>query len=443
MQKPKIVTSELPGPKAQKLIKKDRKYISPSYTRSYGAVIDHGKGMWLWDVDGNMFLDFNAGVAVCATGHCHPQVVKAIQDQAEELIHISGTDYYYPQQVKLAEKLAEIVPGAKNKRSFLTNSGAEAVETAFKLSRYKTKRPYVIAFLNSFHGRTMGALTLTGSKRIQKKGFGPLVPCVVHVPYGYCYRCFLNLEYPACKFACVKYIEDEIFRTVTPPEEVAAVFVEPIQGEGGYIVPPPGYLQELRQLCSKYGIFLVADEVQSGMGRTGKMFAIEHWETKADIYCLAKGIASGMPLGAAVAQASVMDWAPGAHANTFGGNPLACVAALATIKLLENGLVENAEKVGSLMLKRLEDMQNKYDFIGDTRGKGLMLGVELVEDPVSKKPLHDKRDGVIMECFRRGLILQGCGVSTVRFSPPLIVTPEEAQTALDIFERALKKVFRL
>lgn len=443
MQKPKIITTELPGPKAQKLIKKDKKYISPSYTRSYGAVIAHGKGAWVWDVDGNQFLDFNAGVAVCITGHCHPQVVKAIQDQAEGLIHISGTDYYYPQQIRLAEKLAEIVPGAGNKRTFFTNSGAEAVETAFKLARYKTKRLYAIAFLNSFHGRTMGALTLTGSKRIQKRGFGPLVPCVVHTPYGYCYRCFLNLEYPACKFACVHYIEDEIFRTVTPPEEVCAIFAEPIQGEGGYVVPPPGYFQELRLLCDKYGILLVADEVQSGMGRTGKMFAIEHWETKADIYCLAKGIASGVPLGAAVASASLMDWESGAHANTFGGNPLACVASLATIKLLENGLIANAEKVGGLMIKRLEDMQNKYDFIGDTRGKGLMIGVELVEDPVTKRPLHDKRNGVVHECFHRGLILQGCGVSSVRFSPALIVTEEEAQTALDIFERALKKVFRL
>lgn len=434
---------ELPGDKAKEIIKRDKRFLSSSYTRSYPAVIEKGAGCWVWDVDGNKFLDFNAGLAVCTTGHCHPEVVKAITEQAQKLLHISGTDYYQPMQVRLAEKLAEIVPGGMNKRVFLSNSGAETVEAAFKLARYAKKRSYVIAFYNGFHGRTMGALSLTCSKSVQKKGFGTLIAGVIHIPFGYCYRCSFNLEYPSCEFACIRYIEDEIFRAKVPGEEVAAVFAEPIQGEGGYVIPPPGYFQKLKKLCDKYGILFVMDEVQSGMGRTGRMLAIEHWGVKADIYCLAKGIASGLPLGATVASRSIMDWPPGAHASTFGGNPISCVASLATIKLLENGLIENAEKMGGFLLKRLKELESKYDFIGDVRGKGLMIGIELVKDKKTKEPVPGKKTGVIVEAFKRGLILQGCGVTTVRFSPPLIVTRKEAELALDIFEQAIKRVFKV
>lgn len=441
MLKPKIITS-LPGPKAQKILRKDRKFISPSYTRSYPAVIESGEGCWVWDVDGNKFLDFNAGIAVCSTGHCHPEVVEAIKKQAERLIHMSGTDYYYPLQAQLAEKLVEIIPGGMNKRAFLANSGTEAVEGAFKLARYATKRKYAIAFLGSFHGRTMGALSLTGSKVTQKQWFGPLIAGVYHVPYAYCYRCAYNLEYPGCDFACIRYIEEQLFRKVLPAEEVCAIFMEPIQGEGGYIVPPPGYFQRLKELTQKYRILLIDDEIQAGMGRSGKMFGIEHWDTMADIYCVAKGIASGMPVGAFIANAGLMNWPSGAHASTFGGNPVCCSAALATIKLLENGLVENAQKVGAVIMKRLETLQAKYEFIGDIRGKGLMIGMELVEDSISKKPLTEKRNGIIYKCFEKGLLMQGCGNTSIRFSPPLIITEEEASTGLDIFESALKSVLR-
>jgi len=441
MQKPKIITS-LPGPKAQKILRKDKKFISPSYTRSYPAVIESGEGCWVWDVDGNKFLDFNAGIAVCSTGHCHPEVVEAIKKQVEKLIHISGTDYYYPLQTQLAEKLAEITPGGMNKRTFFANSGAETIEGAFKLARYMTKRKYAIAFLGSFHGRTMGALSLTGSKVTQKQGFGPLIAGVHHIPYPYCYRCAYNLEYPGCDFACIKYIEEQLFKKIVPPEEVCGIFIEPIQGEGGYVVPPPGYFPRLRELADKYKILIIADEVQSGMGRTGKMFAMEHYDTMADIYCVAKGIASGMPLGAFIANAGLMSWPSGAHASTFGGNPVCCSAAMVTIKLLENGLVENSQKVGAAIMKRLETLQAKYEFIGDVRGKGLMIGMELVEDSITKSPATEKRNSIIYKCFEKGLLMQGCGVTAIRFSPSLIITEEEAHTGLDIFESAMKSVFR-
>jgi 4-aminobutyrate aminotransferase len=355
---------------------------------------------------------------------------------------MSGTDYYYPLQTQLAEKLAEITPGGMNKRVFFANSGTETVEGAFKLARYMTKRKCAIAFLGSFHGRTLGALSLTGSKVSQKQGFGPLLSGIFHVPYAYCYRCAYNLEYPGCDFACIKYIEDQLFKKVLPPNEVCAIFIEPIQGEGGYVVPPPGYFQKLKELMQKYGILMIADEVQSGMGRSGKMFAMEHWDTMADVYCIAKGIASGMPLGAFIASSSLMSWPPGAHASTFGGNPVCCAAALATIKLLENGLVENAQKVGAVIMKRLETLQAKYEFIGDVRGKGLMIGMELVEDSITKAPATEKRNSVIYKCFEKGLLMQGCGATAIRFSPSLMITEEEVHTGLDIFESAIKSVFK-
>jgi 4-aminobutyrate aminotransferase len=441
IKRPKINTA-LPGPKARELLRKDAKYISPSYTRSYPAVIENAKGTWVTDVDGNVFLDFSSGIGVVATGHCHPEVVEAIKTQASKLIHMSGTDFYYPNQTALAEKLAEIVPGAQNKKVFFGNSGAEAVECAMKLSRYNKRRPRYIAFFGAFHGRTFGALSLTGSKAAQRKFFAPLVSSVTHVPYAYCYRCPFHLEYPSCGIECVKYIDNFILKKTVPAEEVAAIFVEPIQGEGGYITPPKGWLPALRELCDRNDILLVDDEVQAGMGRTGRMFAIEHYETKADIYCIAKGIASGMPLGACVASSGIMDWPPGSHASTFGGNPVCCAAAVKTIELLEHGLIENAARLGEIALQRLNGLANHYEFIGDIRGKGLMLGIELVADRVSKEPVKDKRDAVVYEAFKNGLLILGAGETTVRLIPPLVVNEEELQTGLDIFEKALKKTFK-
>jgi 4-aminobutyrate aminotransferase len=436
MQRPKVA-KKFPGPKAQKILRLDRRFISPSYTRSYPAVIERGEGCWVWDVDGNKFLDFNAGIAVCATGHCHPVVVEAISKQAKRLIHMSGTDYYYPQQVQLAQKLVEITPGDYKKKVFFCNSGAESVEAAVKLARHVQVRPYFIAFYGAFHGRTLGALSLTASKSVQKSRFGPLLSGIFHVPYAYCYRCAYNLEYPSCEFACVKYIENQVFRTVAPPDEVAAIVVEPIQGEGGYVVPPPGYHQRLRELCDKYGILLIADEVQSGIGRTGKMMAIEHWDTDADIYCLAKGMGSGMPIGAIVTKASLMHWREGTHASTFGGNPVCAASALATIRLVQESLCENARKMGEFFIKRLETMQAKHDCIGDVRGKGLMVGAEIVQSSINKQPNPEKRNAIVQRAFELGLILQGCGPNTVRFAPPLTIAEEEAQVGLEIFEQAL------
>lgn len=441
MKKPRINTA-LPGPKAREILKKDTRHISPSYTRSYPAVIESGQGAWVKDVDGNVFLDFSSGIGVVATGHCHPQIITAINRQTRQLIHMSGTDFYYPKQTELAEKLAEIVPGGPNKKVFFSNSGAEAVECAMKLSRYYKRRPRFIAFSGAFHGRTFGALSLTGSKAAQRRFFAPLVPEVTHVPYAYCYRCPFHLDYPSCSLECIRYIDDFVFKKTTPPEEVAAVFVEPIQGEGGYITPPKGWLPALRALCDKYDILLVDDEVQSGMGRTGRMFAIEHYDTKADIYCIAKGIASGLPLGACVANAGIMNWPPGAHASTFGGNPVCCAAAVKTIELLEHGLIENAARLGGIALERLQTLTSHYEFIGDIRGKGLMLGIELVADRMSRAPVKDHRDAVVYEAFKNGLLLLGAGETTIRLIPPLIINEAELQMGMEILEGALKKVFK-
>jgi 4-aminobutyrate aminotransferase len=438
-----VIRTRLPGPKAKEILRRDSKYVSPSCTRPYPFVIDRGKGVWVTDIDGNTFLDFSSGIGVVATGHCHPRIIGVIKKQIEKFIHMSGTDFYYALQTELAEKLAEIVPGAKNKKTFFGNSGAEAVECAMKIARYHTRRPRFVAFINAFHGRTFGALSLTASKSVQRKYFAPLLPQVTHIPYAYCFRCPYHLSYPSCKLYCVEYIDEVIFKKVVPPEEVAALFVEPIQGEGGYIVPPKRYLSSLRRLCDKYDILMVDDEVQSGMGRTGRMFGIEHFNTKADIYCIAKGIASGLPLGACVARSGIMDWQPGAHASTFGGNPVSCAVALETIKLLERGLIENAAELGKLAMKRLDEMANKYDFIGEVRGRGLMIGIELVADKKTKEPVKDKRDAVIYEAYKQGLLLLGAGESAVRLVAPLVIKEAELQAGIDIIEKALKKVFRV
>ena len=434
---PSIMT-ELPGPEAKKVLEKDRKFVSQSYTRVYPLVVKKARGVWVEDVDSNRFLDFTSGIAVCNTGHCHPKVVEAIRRQADQLIHMSGSDFYYDLQSNLAAKLAAITPGPKEKRVFFGNSGAEAIEAALKLARYHTKRPRVLAFLGAFHGRTMGALSLTASKVIHEKGFSPLLPGVTHVPYAYCYRCpYHHQEYPGCGTGCVEWIRDDLFKRSIPPEEVAAIFVEPIQGEGGYIVPPPEFHQKLYDLAKEFGILFVVDEVQSGMGRTGRMMAIEHWGVTPDMIALAKGIASGMPLGATVSQSEVMDWVPGSHASTFGGNPISCQAALTTIELLKDGLVENASRLGDYLLSKLRDFQRRFHLIGDVRGKGLMIGIEIVKDPMTKEKAIEERSKIIQACFERGLLILGCGENVIRFCPPLIITQREADTALAIFEEVL------
>jgi 4-aminobutyrate aminotransferase len=439
MKSPQIKTP-LPGPRAKELIKLDKAFVSPSYTRSYPLVAEKGAGLWIQDVDGNVFLDFTAGIAVNATGHCHPKVVRAIEKQAKRLLHMSGTDFYYTPQIVLAEKMAGLVPGRGKKRVYFGNSGAEAVEAAFKLARWHTKRELNIAFFGAFHGRTMGALSLTASKAIQKKHYNPLVPGITHIPYAYCYRCAYNLTYPQCDMYCARWVEDTLFRTTVPPEEVAAIFVEPIQGEGGYIVPPPGFHKELHRIAKKYGILYVADEVQSGMGRTGKMFAMQHFGVAADIVAVAKGVASGMPLGATIAPAKIMDWEAGSHASTFGGNPVSCQAALATIELLENSLMENARQQGQRLLKGLGELYERFECIGDVRGKGLMVAAELVKDRQSKEPATEWRSLIIKKAFEKGLLLLGCGENSIRFSPSLTVSAGEIDLCLSIFEEALQKV---
>lgn len=439
MKAPSIKTP-LPGPKASALVEIDRAFVSPSYTRAYPLVVKEAQGMWVRDPDDNVFLDFTSGIAVCATGHCHPRVVQAIKDQADRLLHMSGTDFYYEPQILLAKKLASLAPGEGVKRTYFGNSGAEAVEAAFKLARYHTRRELNIAFFGAFHGRTMGALSLTASKTIQKKHYYPVVPGITHIPYAYCYRCPYNLRYPDCGLYCVHWVEDTLFRTTMPPEEVAAIFVEPIQGEGGYIVPPLEFHKELYRIARKYNILYVTDEVQSGMGRTGKMFAMEHFGVAPDIVALAKGIASGMPLGATLARQEIMDWEAGSHASTFGGNPVSCQAALTTIQLLEESLLANAAVQGEGMIRKLRDMQKNYECMGDVRGKGLMIGVELVKDRTTKERASEWRNKLVRRAFEKGLLLLGCGENTLRFCPPLIVTEEDVDLCLTIFEEALREV---
>jgi 4-aminobutyrate aminotransferase len=433
---PKLLTA-LPGPKARAIIERDQRVISPSYTRSYPLVAERGEGAIVLDPDGNRFLDFAAGIAVVATGHCHPKVVQAIQEQASRLIHMSGTDFYYENMVQLAERLADLVPGSVPRRVYFGNSGTEAVEAAIKLARYHTGRKQFIAFVGAFHGRTMGSLALTGSKSIQKDGFFPMMPGAHHVPYAYCYRCAYGKTPETCAVECVDAIESELFRTTLPPEEVAAIFVEPVQGEGGYVVPPRKFFDELRRLADSYGILLIFDEVQSGMGRTGKMFACEHFGAVPDVITLAKGIASGLPLGAVVAGAELMSWPPGAHASTFGGNPVAVAAALATLELLEAGLMENAARVGAHMLARLRELPGRSPIVGDVRGLGLMIGIELVRDQKTKERAVELRDSLVQMCFERGLLVLGAGPNSIRLCPPLVITKDQADFAVDTITKCL------
>jgi 4-aminobutyrate aminotransferase len=439
---PKIKTA-LPGPNAKRVLAGDDKYISPSYTRSYPLVAKSGHGIVVTDVDGNEFFDFSAGIAVTSTGHCHPEVVAAIQKQAGELIHMSGTDFYYENMVQLAERLSKIAPMPGPHRIYYGNSGAEAVEAALKLARYHTKRQNVIAFFGAFHGRTMGALSLTASKPQQKRRFAPLVPGVTHVRYPDVYRGCSGGAQDAEAFAlgCARYIEDKLFKTILPPEEVAAIFIEPVQGEGGYVVAPTPFMQELRRICDKHGILLVVDEVQSGIGRTGKWWAVEHTGVQPDIICSAKGIASGMPLGVMMSRADIMDWVPGSHASTFGGNPVCIAAALATLDVIEKeNLLKNSAEVGAHMLKRMADWPKKHRIVGDVRGRGLMIGVEIVKDQKTKEYGAELRDRVVELAFERGILFLGCGPSTVRIAPPLVVTRDEADAAVDALEESIEIV---
>jgi 4-aminobutyrate aminotransferase len=438
---PKLI-GPVPGPKAQAAVEADSRLISPSYTRSYPLVAKRGRGVRVEDVDGNEFLDFAAGIAVTSTGHCHPDVVAAIQKQAAELIHISGTDFYDEHLTDLAERLSAVAPMPGPHKFFYGNSGAEAVECALKLARYHTGRQQVISFLGAFHGRTMGALSLTASKPQQKRRFSPLVPGVTHIRYPYTYRGCTGgpEEQEAFSLSCARYIEDRLFKTILPPEEVAAIFIEPIQGEGGYVVAPTNFLRELRAICDRHGILLVADEVQSGAGRTGKWWAIEHSGVEPDIVCMAKGIASGMPLGVCMARAEIMDWVPGSHASTFGGNPVSIAAALATMDVLERGAIANAAHVGGKMLKRLEGWKDSHPLVGDVRGRGLMIGIELVKDKATREPVSALRNRVENLAFERGLMILGCGETSLRLCPALTVNEHEATVALDILEEALTVV---
>ena len=435
------IKTELPGPNARKIIEADQRFVNPSYPRpDFKLVAEKAKGVWVEDVDGNIFLDCNAGVAVCSTGHCHPEVVKAIQQQAEQLIHMCGTDYYYRHMPALAEKLDAIVPVPSPTKTHFANSGTEAVETALKLAMHATGREKFIAFFNSFHGRTLGSLSLTSSRAAQRRGFKRQALDVVHVPYPNEFRNPFSAEDcgdGGASQGALNWIEERLFKTTTPPDEVAAIVVEAVQGEGGYVPAPKDFLKGLRRICDQHGILLVVDEVQSGMGRTGKMFATEYYDVQPDIICIAKGIGSGLPIGACVARADIMNWKPGAHASTFGGNPVCIAAALKTIELLEGGLVQNSAEVGAYLKSGLEKLKGKYECIGDVRGLGMMIGVEFVEDRSSMKPAPELRDRIEVASFERGLILLGAGTNSIRWSPPLILTKENVDVALEIFDTAI------
>jgi 4-aminobutyrate aminotransferase len=440
MSYPKIKVTP-PGPKAKKIVERDAAVISPSFGRAYPLVVESAEGNIVKDVDGNEFIDMNAGLAVCSVGHGHPKLKKAIKDQVDKFIHYSYTDFFYDDYVDLGEELSKILPMMGKKKVFYGNSGAEAIEAAMKVSRWHSGRQGYIAYIGSFHGRTMGAVSLTASKPYQRRKFSPLIPGVEHVFYPYCYRCPFNLECPSCGYACVDYIDDYLFHKYVAPEEVAMLIAEPIQGEGGYVVPPDGYFKKLKKLLDEYGILFAVDEVQSGVGRTGKWWAIEHFGVEPDILCSAKGIAAGLPLGVMASKAEIQDWTPGSHASTFGGNPVSCAAALAVLDIIKTDrLLENATEQGGYIKKRLEEMKETHPMIGDVRGIGLMVGVEIVKDKDSKEVAPKATEEVMMECFRNGLAIVNCGVNIIRWMPPLTITRDLIEPSLEIFEKALSKV---
>ena len=432
------IKTELPGPKARELLARDALVVSPSYPRDYPFVMSHGIGAEVWDVDGNRFLDFAAGIAVCSTGHSHPAVVRAIKDAAERFLHISS-DYWHEGQIRLAERMNSLSPMQEPVMSFFTQSGTESVEAALKLARYVTGRGRFIGFLGGFHGRTMGSLSFTSSKYTQQKGYFPAMPGVTHVPYPNSYRpLFAGADQGQ---AVLRYIEEVLFVHNVPPSEVAAILVEPIQGEGGYILPPEGFLAGLRALCDRHGILLIFDEVQSGVGRTGKMFAAQHWHVAPDIMTLAKGLGSGMPIGMVVAKRAIMqNWSRGAHGNTYGGNPLCCAAALATIDLVERQYCANAAAVGDYFMTSLRTLAQKHEVIGEIRGKGLMIGMELVTDRASRTPAKALCDALVTRAYHNGLILLSCGQSTLRFMPPLMINESDVDEAIKLVDDSLTDV---
>ena len=435
---PRLITA-LPGPKAKSIVERDAKFMSPSFTRDYPLVAKTGRGAMVEDVDGNVFLDFAAGIAVCSTGHCHARVVDAIQKQAAELIHMSGTDFYYESLPYLAERLGKSVGGSEDKKVFFCNSGTEAVEGAIKLARYATKRDKMIAFYGCFHGRTIGSLSLTASKSTQRKNFGALLGGVEHIPYPYAYRCEFGHGPETCGEEILEQLENQIFKRLFDPSEVAGIIIEPIQGEGGYVPAPKFFLQELQRICRQHGIMLIVDEVQSGMGRTGKMWAHEYAGIEPDILCSAKGIASGMPLGAFIARSSVMDWKPGSHGTTFGGNPVCLAAAIATLDLLEGGLTANAKKMGDYIFSRTADWTKKFKIVGDVRGRGLMIGVEIVRDQRTKERAADLRNAIVDLAFHKGLLILGAGENSLRLSPPLVIDEEQADFAVRTLEECIRE----
>ncbi len=435
-----LLKGPLPGPRAQAIINRDNKVLSPSYTRGYPLVMDRGEGATVIDVDGNRFLDFNAGIAVCSTGHAHPAVVRSVQEQAAKFLHMSGTDFYYENMVQLAEKLASLAPGNAERRVYFGNSGTEAMEAAIKMARYHSGRDKFIAFLGAFHGRTMGALSLTARRPVQRRGFSPFMAGVHHVPYAYCYRCAYGKTPDTCGLECARVIEDQLLKTILPADEVAAIVVEPVQGEAGYIVPPKEFLEELQRIAHRHSMLLIVDEVQSGMGRTGKMWASNHFGIEPDIFTVAKGIASGMPISATVANAEVMNWPPGAHASTFGGNPVSIAAALTTIELLEQELVDNAARMGAYMMDRMKTWPGRFPLVGDVRGLGLMIGIELVRDQKTKERAPEERDRIVDMAFERGLLILGAGENTLRLSPPLVVTRDQADFAMTTLEECIEQV---
>ncbi len=427
-----------PGPKASAVIERDEKLLSGSLTRSAPLVGENAEGMYIEDPDGNVFLDFGSGIAVTALGHRHPAVVEAIKKQLDKLIFVNSLDYYSPPQVDYAEQICALSPGNFRKKIFYTNSGSESVDTAIKMAKAHNRRPYGIGYINGFHGRTMGAISFTTTNVEGRRGFAPMYPIGQFTPYPYCYRCMFNREYPSCGLECMNYMTDIIFKKILPPDEVSFIILEAIQGSGGYIVPPKEFFTELRRICDKHGIILIVDEVQTGFGRTGKMFACEHFDLEPDIITISKAFAHGLPAGAAIAKAEVMDWDPGAHEGTLNGGPVIMEAAKAVLKVLkEEKLVENAEKMGIYLKEQLKVIQKKYPAVGDIRGLGLMVGVEFVK-PGEKSQAKELRDKLINSAFEKGLLLLGAGVSSIRLAPPLIVTRKEIDTALNIIEDCLK-----
>ncbi len=445
VEAPRIIV-EPPGPRAREIIERDHRVLMQSFVRWYPLVVKTGKGALVEDVDGNIYIDFNSGLAVLNVGHQHPRVVEAIKRQAEKLLHYSLTDFYYEEIVELTEKLLEIAPMGGGKKVFYGNSGAEAIEASLKVARghFRGSRPYIVAFIGAFHGRTFGAMSLTSSKPVQRAGFSPLLPNVVHVPYPYPYRCPFRAEEPEeCGDAVIGFLEDWVFGKYVPPEETAAIVFEPIQGEGGYVVPPDNFFPKLRRLADKYGILLIDDEVQAGMGRTGRWFAIQHWGVEPDLVAVAKGIASGLPLGAVIGRSEVMDLPGGSHASTFGGNPVAAAAASAVIDVIrEEGLLDNAARVGEHLMKRFRELQEEVELVGDVRGKGLMIGVELVRDRETKEPARKEVASILERCFKRGVLVISAGLSTIRLAPPLNIPLELADRAADIIIEEIRRVDR-